>query len=701
MSWQRLEALALLCRQYDRDYTVETLTQGMAIGEGHVWTAQRLKAAAQRQGLVANFTNTHLFDLDFSFWPCLLMLRKDRACILHKIDFAGNNDAMTPMATVSFPESGGSIKEIPLDELLQIYESEALQIGIPPAIEETTPKPLTAIWQQIRNRLRNPGRRAIIAAVFLHVATICTSLISMRITDAVIPYGLNAINTLVFLGLIAAIFHFTEFTARLSRSVELDDWSISSRTQLTTALCANVFALPIPQYPANPRQLLTSIRDLESAWSAYSSARLIAITDGIAWLTYLAAIIYISGWVVILPIVLAAFTIGISLSLQARIHHRSVEFSRWEMVKQTTILEGLSNILAVKFHPGLANVLLDRVERATTESTKHDHKLRQSTTFLTTVLATLPSLNNSIITIAAVIAIINGQMAFGALLATTMLARSANGCISQLANLFPRYQQFKQAKGEVEKWLDTTLETSRVDDQISIEHLPHASIQVIDVHYTYPNQEKPTLNGVNLQLLPGQRLAIIGHSWSGKSTLAKLMAGIDKPNSGTILAGNIPINDIPAHDLRRCIGTASQHDLILSGSLRANLTLGRPFSDQALSNLLTQLAGPQFLIDLEGGIKAKAAENGDNLSGGQRQILSIARALIAEPDILILDEATSHLDAKLEHQILSFISQWLGQTRSMIMISHRPSVHTFASHIATMQSGRIVAYGVNPQYKTS
>ena len=216
------------------------------------------------------------------------------------------------------------------------------------------------------------------------------------------------------------------------------------------------------------------------------------------------------------------------------------------------------------------------------------------------------------------------------------------------------------------------------------------TVKITDVCFNFPDSDLNTINKISLEIKAGTFCAIVGPSGAGKSTLADLILGILKPASGQIfVSGTSPMNAI--HNWSGAIGYVPQETYISNGTVRENLTLGFPSdvaNDESLKSLLIMTSLWEFVSDLPNGLDTHLGQNGMRLSGGQRQRLGIARALLTNPAILVLDEATSSLDGQLEAEITSAISNLRGQV-TLVVIAHRLSTVREADQVIYLNQGEI------------
>ena len=216
------------------------------------------------------------------------------------------------------------------------------------------------------------------------------------------------------------------------------------------------------------------------------------------------------------------------------------------------------------------------------------------------------------------------------------------------------------------------------------------SVKIQDLHFSY--QDEPVLNGINLTIAAGEKIALVGASGGGKSTLAQTLIGLYPAKQGTIYFNDIPLERIGLDVIREHVATVLQHPALLNDTIRANLTLGRNVDDQVLWDALALAQLKSTVLELEQGLNSIVGRQGIRLSGGQRQRLAIARMIVSQPSVVILDEATSALDSETEYKLHQALNQFLNG-RTTLIIAHRLSAVKQADHVYVFEEGRICEQG--------
>jgi ATP-binding cassette subfamily C protein LapB len=223
------------------------------------------------------------------------------------------------------------------------------------------------------------------------------------------------------------------------------------------------------------------------------------------------------------------------------------------------------------------------------------------------------------------------------------------------------------------------------------------AIEFKDVSFSYPGQDQASLRNVSFKIREGERVAILGRIGSGKTTVQKLMLGLYRPTHGAVLIDGIDQRQLDPAELRRHIGYVQQDVMLFYGSLRDNITLGAPHADDADVLKAATLGGIVDLVNAHPqGFDMLVGERGESLSGGQKQGVAIARAVIGDPPILLLDEPTASMDHSSEEDVKKRLQAFMpGKT--VVLVSHRTSLLDLVDRIIVMDAGRIVADGPKDQ----
>jgi ABC-type multidrug transport system fused ATPase/permease subunit len=289
---------------------------------------------------------------------------------------------------------------------------------------------------------------------------------------------------------------------------------------------------------------------------------------------------------------------------------------------------------------------------------------------------------------------IEGDVTVGVLVAFIAALNNFFDPIQQLSQLYTTYQAGMAALDKIFELLDTEPELIDRPDAIALPRL-RGELQFDGVTFAYSPDGEPALTGIDLHVPAGQTVALVGSTGAGKSTFAKLVARFYDPTEGRILVDGHDLRDVQARSLREQMGIVPQEAFLFSGTILENLAFGRPDATLEEVEAAARAVGAHgFIAALEHGYETQVGERGIQLSAGQRQLVAFTRALIADPRILVLDEATSNVDIHTEGRIEQGMRRLLAG-RTAIVIAHRLSTIRGAGHIVVLDHGRIVEQGTH------
>jgi ATP-binding cassette subfamily C protein LapB len=318
--------------------------------------------------------------------------------------------------------------------------------------------------------------------------------------------------------------------------------------------------------------------------------------------------------------------------------------------------------------------------------------VRALANFSTSFSQSAAQLVGLIIIVGGVYLIANGKLTLGGLIACNILVGRAMAPLGAVAAMLTRLQQSRVALASLEQLMELPNERPLGQEFIRARDLT-PSLELDNVHFQYPNAQVPALQGVTLRIRPGERVGIIGRTGSGKSTISRLCLGLYQPQQGSVRMGGIDLRQLHVADVRHRIGYVSQDIQLFYGSIRENITFGAPYVDGQAILRAANLAGvTDFVRGHPAGFDWQVGERGANISGGQRQAIGVARALLLDPDILIFDEPTSAMDNASEALLRQRLEPVL-KDKTLLLFTHRTSMLQLVDRLVVMDAGKIVADG--------
>jgi ATP-binding cassette subfamily C protein LapB len=367
--------------------------------------------------------------------------------------------------------------------------------------------------------------------------------------------------------------------------------------------------------------------------------------------------------------------------------------------RNATLIEGLVGFETIKALAAEASIQR-KWEQGAALLARVGAQLRLLSSTASNTSAFVQQIVNLCIVIMGVYLISERQLGMGGLIACTMLASRAMAPIGQVAGLLVQYHTAATALTSLNEMMAREVERPKDSNFISRGRLK-GTIDFRDVSFSYPGQSTPSVSNLSFSIKAGEKVAILGRIGTGKTTLEKLILGLYQPTQGAVLIDGIDMRQLDPAELRRQIGYVQQDVMLFYGSLRDNITMGAPMADDAAIVKAAQLGGILNLVNQHPqGFDMLIGERGESLSGGQRQGVAIARAVINDPPILLLDEPTSSMDSSSEEEIKRRLTEY-AQGKTMVLISHRASLLDLVDRIIVMDGGRIMADGPKEQVMTA
>lgn len=685
-----LDCLILVARAHGGSLTRDAALAGLPV-EGGALTPSLFARAAKRAGLSARNVAQPLEQLNAALFPAILLLEGNQACVL-----VGWKEHQR-IATVIFPELSDAAVDITAGELAARYTGRAIYARPKFRFDARTPmvKPSRRdhwFWGVIAENSRL-YRDILFAAVMINVFAVAMPLFVMNVYDRVVPN--NAIDTLWVLAAGVGLVLVADFVLRTMRGYFVDLAGARADVKLSAFVMERVLGMRMETRPASVGSFAANLRAFESVRDFISSATIIAFIDLPFAFLFLLVIAWISPTLVI-PFIVGIFVLLIySIAVQGKMRDLAETTYRASAQRNATLVEGLVGIETVKTL-GAEHAIQRKWEQTATLLSSVGSKLRLLSASTSNFALWIQHTVSVVVIVMGIYLIGENQLTMGGLIACYLLSSRAMAPVSQTSGLLVQYHNASTALTALDGMMAQEVERPHEATFISRGKL-EGGIELRDVSFAYPGQTENALRNVNLKIKPGEHVGILGRVGSGKTTLEKLILGLYRPTSGAVLVDGIDLRQLDPAELRRSIGHVAQDLLLFYGSLRENLTLGAPFADDEQVVQAAKLAGILELVNSHPqGFDMQVGERGASLSGGQRQAVALARALINDPSILLLDEPTSSMDHSTEEEIKRQLRGY-AEGRTMIVVTHRTSLLDLVDRIVVIDAGRIVADGPKAQ----
>ncbi|UIP30301.1 type I secretion system permease/ATPase [Photobacterium sp. TLY01] len=685
-----LLALIVVSRHYGVANTPDALIADLPLPDGQL-TPFLLPRAAEKAGLEAKEEKLAIEKLPPMLLPAILLLKGNSACVVASIDHEKQQ-----LAVIS-PQFDSEERWISFSEFNESYTGHLFLLKKRFRYDERSPellKPTKGHWFWGTLWLsRNIYRDVFIASILINLFAIATPLFTRLVYDKIVPN--QAFDSLwVLASGITLIFGF-DFVLKLMRSYFIDVAGKKSDILISAKLFAKVMGLRMEARPPSVGALARHLQEFEAIREFFTSATITSLIDLPFAILFLVVIWLIAGPLVIIPIVALAFLILYSLLVQRPLRRSIEEGSRLSSQKHANLIESLSGLDTIKRFEAQSQFQY-KWEEAVAHMANWSIKSRRLTDSVQNTAGFCQQFVTVGMIVFGVYQIAAGELTMGGLIAVSMLSSRAVGPLVQLALLSTRYHQAKSAKTIIEQLMALPVE-QEADKRFLHRAALQGRIQFSQVSFQYPGQQRMALKDLDLTIEPGEKVAIIGRVGSGKTTIERLIMGLYKPSAGSISLDDTDIGQLHPTDIRRNIGSVPQDLMLFYGSVRDNIALGRSqVSDEAILRAAERAGVTAFTRQDEAGLDRQVGEGGQALSGGQKQAIAIARALLTEPKVLVMDEPSSSMDNKAE-QVLKQVLNRLDNDETLILFTHKTSMLDVVDRILVLEQGQLVADGPKEQ----
>lgn len=681
------DALLYLAAYHGRAISREALLAGLPISNGRL-TAALVERAGLRAGLEVEPTRRKLADIPALVLPAVLVMRDGTALLLM------TNDTLSGMAEWIDPTLSSDVRTAPLDEIERNYSGYTFFIKPLATADARTvaagdlPKSHW-FWSVVRRFGANYSHVAL-AALLVNLLALAAPLFTMNVYDRVVPNG--AVPSLIALAIGLTIAIAFDFLIRIVRSRIID----LTGKKIDVVLAANIFehilALRMANRPASVGILANQMRDFDSVREFFTSGTVVAATDLLFAMIFIGVLFMVAGPLAWIPLAMLPIIIATGFILQRPLNRAMKRLQAESAARHGVLIESLSGIEAVRA-TGAESRMQMAWERSVAATARSGETVHFWSSLALTISSSAQQITSMLLVVIGVFLILDGKITMGALIAANMLAGRVLAPISSLASVITRATQTISSLRSIDRLMD--LERERPPGRTFVARkIEHGAITFNGVSFRYPNSKEKALDNVSFTIAPGERVAIIGRVGSGKTTVGRLLSGFYEPEEGSILIDGIDSRQYDPADLRAGTGFVMQDTDLFFGKLRENITLGKPAASDDEVIEAARLSGvEQFIAGHPLGYDMPIAEGGRSLSGGQKQAIGLARAMIRQPRILFMDEPTAHFDVRSEAEFLERLKSIARADMTVIVSTHRPSLLSLVTRILVFERGKLVADG--------
>ncbi len=529
----------------------------------------------------------------------------------------------------------------------------------------------------------------LVTSLFANVLMLALPIFTMNVYDRV---AVNfAQSTLIVLTVGVAIALIFDFMFKSLRSYVLEIVAAKVGTQYDMNLMERMLAIKPMNMTLSTGEKSNLFRELHGIKDFYATRLMPALVDVPFFLLFIGVMAIISPAVAIVPIIGAVLILIITRGLQIPINRSTDAYFKGLQNKSSTLVQILNGMDTIRML-GATGQQLFNWRNVSAQNLESARKNSFMVTLTTNTCMLITYLVNVFVLVVGVFQVSSGDLTVGGLVACSLLSGRSIAPIINLSGLISRLKQSSDVLSVIDKIYGLPYDDKK-QLSLSPKNIEHGSIEFSDVNFAYPNQPRPALQSIKLNIKSSERIGIIGRTGAGKSTLARMILRYLEPVSGGVFIDGYAMDNISPEELHRSIGYVPQDGTFFAGTIRSNLIMGCPNASEDMVQKAVTVSGLNHILQSVGqGLDMEIGEGGRNLSGGQKQALALARALVRDPKIVVFDEPVNGIDNSLEHIIKQNLDTYLTD-KTFVMITHRTSLLSLVDRLILMESGQIIADG--------
>ncbi len=682
-----LESLLFLTKYHKRPSSAESLLAGLAV-HNSVMTPQMFKKSAKSLGLIVKAVNCPIENLSNLALPAVALFDTNKACVVLNIDLNKNEvliiDPMVSLGeiTISIEEFNKSFKgHLLIIKPAYNFENRVQQDVI---IEE----PKRWFWRTMKKNI-HIYKLVILAAILINLFVIAIPLFTMNVYDRVLPN--KAVDTLwvLFIGISFVLIF--DLILKLLRAYFIEQAGKRADIRMSSKIFDQLLNIKLDSKPSSTGLFVSRLQSFESVREFFTTATITALVDLPFVLFFVFIIFYIAGPLGYVSLATIIISLLFSWFMQKPIKETIEKSAKEDQIKQTTLTETVTGLEIIK-SVRAQNRMRTHWERAISQTSYYSNKSHYLSQIVTYVVGFISQFSSILIVAFGVLLANEGEITMGAIIAAMILNGRVVGPVSQIVGMIIRLDRTMLSLNNIDEIMNMPVERVANKKYLSRPNLD-GDIVYKDVNFSYKEQNFSVLKDVNIRIKKGEKVGIIGKIGSGKSTLAKLLMNLYEPTNGSILIDNTEIRQIDPVDLRRSIGYVPQEPFLFMGTIKDNITIGEQYASDEEILRASQIAGVhRFLGKHEAGYDLIVGERGEGLSGGEKQSVTLARAILSNPNILVLDEPTNSMDDLTEQQFKNNLKTVISD-KTVIIVTHKPSILSLVDRLIVVDEGKIVADG--------
>ena len=533
--------------------------------------------------------------------------------------------------------------------------------------------------------------KVMLAATLVNFMSVGSSIFIMVVYDRVLPN--SAYESLYALTIGMALVIVFDFILKMLKTYFIDYAGEHVDKNVGDTIFNRLLDAPTAVVTGPVGATANTFKEFDSVRDFFTSATLSLIVDIPFIFLFIFVIYLIAGPLAYIPLVAVPIVLLIGILLQPFLARVSEDLGQHNQEKQSVLVETITGIESIKVLGG-GDLVKGRWKDAATKQSSRSRLSRALAQIAVNSAQSAQQICLVGIVFYGVFLVSEGTVSMGGMVAAVLLSSRTLAPLAQIANLFGRANNAKASYKRLASFMDET----QADDvseknKNAIRREKLGGLEFKDTTYRYPGADLDTLRGINLNIQEGEKVAILGRNGSGKSTLMKLASGLFKASDGLVMYDGVDIKQLHTDDLSGSVGIVLQDVQLFSGTVRENITMGREEISQDDLVHAGKLSGlDEFISKIPGGYDLQLSDGGKGLSGGQRQAIALARAIVHKPSHYILDEPTSAMDMNAENLFISQVRSIL-QESTMLIVTHRMPLLNLVDRIIIMNEGQIVDDG--------
>jgi ATP-binding cassette subfamily C protein LapB len=676
-----IECLRHLALHYRMAHSLETvrLTAAVDLAKSE---EERIRHIARSLGLRVRFANPKGTELNHWQLPAAVWLASGDVVVVTAVSKDG-------IANVMVAGDEGLAQPIPIAELLKQAERVVLARparSAPDARVDTYIKPHREDWLRriILKDWRSYGA-VLVASMIANSLGLAGIIFSMQIYDRVIPA--ESFNTLyvLFSGVVLCIVF--DFVMRRTRMGITDIVGKRADLEMSDAVFGHALRVRNDARPSSTGSYISQLRDLEQVREMLTSTAVATFSDMPFFVLFLGIFWMIAGDLVFIPLVALVLLVTPGLLLQRKLRAHANEAMREASLRNAMLVETVQ---------GLEDIKMMQAEQRFQQQWNHytavtgaaQIRLRGLTNSLGVWTQNVQTGVYALTVFAGAPMVINGDITTGSLVGASILGSRMLAPMSQLSQLLGRLQQAKIAKNGLDQIMRMPVDQPEDEQRIEVARVAGRYV-MRNAGFRYAPGLSPALQVSDLKIESGERIAVLGKNGAGKSTLLQAMSGLIAPYEGEMLLDDLALQHIDPADVRRDVGLLTQNSRLFHGSLRDNVTMGSPAaSAEQIQTVLEMVGADSFIRKLPKGLEYAIQEGGIGLSGGQKQAILLARLILRDPAVVLLDEPTAAMDDTTERHFIERFAEW-SAGKTVVIATHRMRALDLVSRIIVVEGGKI------------